>query len=335
MTCVKGDKAIINGEEITLSDQDAMMKMSQRSVAWFAIRKFSIGASQVGGLTGQSDLCQKMTPLKWLETEHTFEPWARTAIDHGRKYEDEATEVFKEEFEFWRRSFSDGHLVKKIEFLDAGMVKPCIGDSNFLHCSPDGLIKVTFTERCGKKPEYILREGKCPYQKRNVHAGEAVKNKRQIKLLPRSHDGQSLDERMPLPGRRAGDRLLLPIHRAHYCQIQFSMALLDRCNITCDYAVYDVVCFPDHGKPSINVTKVAKDVAFGEFLVQQSKIVFQNQLKTHIKDRHGAPSKTRRGRGRRREQRRRRASAFEGGMVQGKETKAVGIGSGQDHVVAM
>ena len=102
---------------------------------------------------------------KWLETEHTFEPWARTAIDHGRKYEDEATEVFKEEFEFWRRSFSDGHLVKKIEFLDAGMVKPCMGDSNFLHCSPDGLIRVTFTEQSGKKPEYILREGKCPYQK--------------------------------------------------------------------------------------------------------------------------------------------------------------------------
>ena len=43
MTCVKVIRAIINGEEITLSDQDAMMKMSQRSVAWFAIRKFSIG----------------------------------------------------------------------------------------------------------------------------------------------------------------------------------------------------------------------------------------------------------------------------------------------------
>ena len=70
------------------------------------------------------------------------------------------------------------------------------------------------------------------------------------------------------------------------------MALLDRCNITCDYAVYDVVCFPDHGKPSIKITKVAKDVDFGDFLVQQSKIVFQNQLKKHIKDRHGAlPSK--------------------------------------------
>ena len=63
-------KAIVNGEEITLSDQDAMMKMSQRSVAWFAIRKFSIGASQVGSLTGQSDFISKDDAIeRWLETE--------------------------------------------------------------------------------------------------------------------------------------------------------------------------------------------------------------------------------------------------------------------------
>ena len=126
-------------EDISDEDLLALHGMKQKIRPWLCIRKFSIGASALGGIIGQSDWIHSEEAMERYLKPQPFSWWAQRSINHGARYESVATIMFQNEFQ--NSLLSEGET---FELVNYGMIK--CNTYPGLHCSPDGVVHHTLKD---------------------------------------------------------------------------------------------------------------------------------------------------------------------------------------------
>ena len=273
--------ALLNGTSHSSEDLLGMENMQQRSQPWFDLRKMSFGASIIGGLLDQSDWISAGDALDNFLYGFRAEPWVQSALQHGCRREDQATKLFLEEYQ--RMYCGDG---EHFQMQVSGMMKA--EGYEMLHCSLDGLVE---HHKVNGEVIYYIREGKCPYTKRNfdIAANVAVDEFLLPKLMPtRGGVHSKHDERMPpcATGPKARERTRLRIHRGHYAQVQLSAFLWQRATgKKLEGILYDVCLCPDDEDkpPQTHILRIEVDAVYGKWLAEEGKKLW-NEHKAEILD---------------------------------------------------
>ena len=267
--------------------------MKQKIRPWLCIRKFSIGASALGGIIGQSDWIHSEEAMERYLKPQPFSWWAQRSINHGARYESVATIMFQNEFQ--NSLLSEGET---FELLDYGMIK--CNTYPGLHCSPDGVVHHTLKDGTIL---YRFREGKAPERKRDcgdASVAQPLACNPKLMEVPAGTKHSNHDARLPVCAvTKARDRWRGRIHRQYYTQVQVSAFCSKKLLVSSSTISYSMcVLFRQMEAQRRPIISIPIDRAYGRWCAERGKEMFEKN-RERILDRDRlrflpSPSTTRR-----------------------------------------